>query len=419
MHCLAARPNSRHSPHTSVHARSPVDRLTQAPTPSISRRGLVSLRRTSAYATANGTGPRHTRSPGFTSAGTSEAPTSHARSHDCRQSLLVRRSTASYTTAVGSANVVSSANLGISARLRMTPSDLTVDVFLAIRDHFFGARATPKPFSLRDKRNTQDDPLDEHIVAILTATLPGDITVATPSGPLISPDLTVFRRALCDNVPRAALRTDLSRIVGLEVKKLERAKSGKVARPSGLDYNTTPPCGTVRVYDRHAAELQIRGFYLFVCLEPTQKQRTYGMTALALCDGNLLNDDFPYYASIVGRRTKEVGLGTYGDGANRLRPMTIFANPLGAGFLDGEVTLIHAQPEIANVHRDLVQVGSIVRSVPGEANPGTRCFYCYRHSADVIGLAPPFQARDPFTIPKRGTNTAPRGRFLVDVVPSA
>jgi hypothetical protein len=42
-------------------------------------------------------------------------------------------------------------------------TDLSVEAFLALRNRFFDSGATPKPYSLRDKLNTQDDPLDEYI----------------------------------------------------------------------------------------------------------------------------------------------------------------------------------------------------------------------------------------------------------------
>ena len=143
-------------------------------------------------------------------------------------------------------------------------ADLTIEAFTILREQFFDLNGTPKPFPLREKRNTQDNPLDEYICDVLGSRLQNSDCVPSP-GPLISPDLVLLCPDRCNSVPRAALRDDLTRIVGIEIKKLERTKSGSVARRSGLDYNTTPPCGTIRVYDANDNPLDIRGFYLFVC----------------------------------------------------------------------------------------------------------------------------------------------------------
>lgn len=301
-------------------------------------------------------------------------------------------------------------------------TDLSVEVLLALTHHFFHRDGTPRPFRLREKRNTQDDPLDEHICGILANDLRGDITVAGAPGPLVTPDIVVHRPALCNSTSKDRLRTDSTVIIGLEVKKLQRGSSGKIARPSGMDYNTTPPCGTMRIYDRRKEVLDVRGFYLFVCQEDVSgKDRTYQVTALVLCDGNMLNEDFAYYLSVVGQRSKEIGLGTFGDGANRLRPMLIFANPLGAQFLDYNSTLIHVSMNLQTEHPSLYRTGSIERTIAGDANRGTRVFHCYRdrrNLAEAAERAMPFRHSDPFPTPTRSEATVPRGRFILDVRPS-
>ncbi len=147
-------------------------------------------------------------------------------------------------------------------------TDLSVEAFLALRNHFFDAGANPNSYFLRDKRNTQDDPLDEYIFEVFETDLRDGIEVAKANGPLITPDLAVYRPAMCNRASREELRANPSCIFGLEVKKLERQPSGGIARASGLDYNTTPPCGAVRVYDLDDATLDIKGYYLFVCQEP-------------------------------------------------------------------------------------------------------------------------------------------------------
>ena len=298
-------------------------------------------------------------------------------------------------------------------------TDLSVEAFLALRNRFFDAEVIPKSYYLRDKRNTQDDPLDEYICDVLEIDLHDGIKVVKASGPIITPDMAIYRSTLCDHALREDLRADLTRIFGLEVKKLERQATGGIARASGMDYNTTPPCGTVRVYDRTGGALDIKGFYLFVCQEAiSSEQKTYKLTALALCDGDLLNEDFDYYTSIVGQRSKEIGIGTYGDGANRLRPMIIFSNPLGAPFLDHQSTLIHVRDDLEAEYSTLRRIGSIERTVPDEADPGIRTFHCYRDRRDEPDGAEPFRKRDPFPTPRRTKKTVSRGRFVIGVRPS-
>lgn len=296
------------------------------------------------------------------------------------------------------------------------PSDLVAEVFLILRRSFFGQQAAPQPYHLRDKRNTQDDPFDEYVHQLLSQRLPEGTTCVKAPGPLITPDLVVIRRALCDDVSRKALASDLTRIAALEVKKLERTKGGGIARASGMDYNTTPPCGTVRIYDRDGNPLDIRGFYLLVCQEPVEGSRgRYRLSAMALCDGNLLNADFAYYLSIVGERTKELGLGSYSDGANRSRPMLIFANPLGADVLDRQTTLIHSDSNLASYFPQFRLVGVIRRR---HKRGSERAFCCYRLKDDVPADYRDFNLLDPFPSPARTTATQPRGRFRIDLRPA-
>jgi hypothetical protein len=296
-------------------------------------------------------------------------------------------------------------------------TDLTAEAFLVLRNSFFSPSPIPKPYDLRDKRNTQDDPLDEYIHKILSEDreLSRGTHCSKASGPLITPDLVLFRTSLCQGALRADLRADLSRIVGIEVKKLER-HGGAIARASGMDFNTTPPCGTVRVYDPKARPIDIRGFYLFVCQEPvTAQANRFSLTAMVLCDGNLLNADFELYLTIVGVRTKQIGLGTYRDGANRTRPMLIFANPLGVDALDHQVTLIHARGDLEREFPDLRRVGLIHRTTGQGASAA---FHCYRARTDVAKGQRLFELTDPFPTPTRTERTQIRGRFRIALEPA-
>jgi len=287
-------------------------------------------------------------------------------------------------------------------------TDLPTKAFLQLRRRFFSDAGEQIPFVLREKRSTQDDPFDEFLATDVLADLDG-ITCTKASGPLITPDMVLYRPDRCVGSDLSDLADDIDRIVGIEVKKLERTAQGAVARRSGLDYNTTPPCGRIRVYDAAGTAVDIRGFYLFVCLEQTSDDASsVVLTALCLVDGNILNEDFELYLSITGEREKRIGLGTYGDGADRARPMVIFANPLGVREFDGVPTLIHPNETLRQTEPDLQLVYRLHRSLPED---GTRSFYCYRHRADVPTGWKVVDLVDPFPTPVREIRTKPRGRF--------
>lgn len=287
--------------------------------------------------------------------------------------------------------------------------DLTVEAFLALNDVFFDQKGLPKLFALPPKANTQDDPLDSYIVKELSSRLGSEgIKVLGSGSPLISPDLAL-RDAGLSKVPSDP--TDLSKIVGVEVKKLERT-NGRIARESGLDYNSTPPCGTIRVYTEDRDAIDVRGFYLFVCQESDQPGKNF-LSALALTDGNFLNEDFGYYLAVTGVRTKETDLGTFKDGANRLRPMVIFSNPLSVKQLDEHATLIHPDEDLHHRFPGLRVVGTITRTIPDSDPKQVRTYYCYR----VLPSEPDarWNLTDPLKKPKRQKATQQRGRFTIDL----
>jgi len=288
-------------------------------------------------------------------------------------------------------------------------SDLITSAFLALRNKFFDDAGSPIPFQLRDKQNTQDDPFDEFLATDVLAHLYG-ITCVKASGPLITPDMVLFRRTSHEDRDRADLQDELNNIVGIEVKKLERTAQGGVARASGLDYNTTPPCGRVRVYDAEDKAADIRGFYLFVCMEAAPNANEgFILTAMCLVDGNVLNEDFNLYLAITGERKKRIGLGTYGDGADRARPMLIFSNPLGVPQFDRIPTLIHPRADLTTSEPELELVYHLQRSIPNTEE--TRQFSCYRKRSDVPDNWQVTELVDPFPTPTRGTRTRPRGKF--------
>jgi hypothetical protein len=71
---------------------------------------------------------------------------------------------------------------------------------LILRRAFFDGQGAPKPFPLREKRNTQDDPFDEYVHGLLTEGLPARSECVKAPGPLITPDLVVMRKAACSGV---------------------------------------------------------------------------------------------------------------------------------------------------------------------------------------------------------------------------
>lgn len=285
-------------------------------------------------------------------------------------------------------------------------TDLAVSAFLALREAFFDDRARPKTYELRDKAQTQDDPLDEYIAEQVLAGI-SSVRCEKATGPLVSPDLCLVRGTEGQSMTRAQL-LDTSRVLAIEVKKIERAANGKVARPTGMDYNTTPPCGIVRVYDLDRNPIDIRCYYLFICQESAGR-RTYKVTGLALVDGSALNEDFEYYLSIVGERQKLINLGTYGDGADRQRPMVIFSNPLGAEELDHHASLVHM---IDGLRDRRLKLAHDLRRVTKDGDE--RIFKCHRLASDVRATHER-KVIDGFPTPRRRAATQSRGRFTVPV----
>ena len=294
--------------------------------------------------------------------------------------------------------------------------ELPVETFLVLSEHFFPHAKDHFCFSLRDKRDTQDDPLDKYICNVLRRGLGEGVTVEESTGPLVSPDMVVYRPATCAGASRAELATSERSVFGIEVKKLKRTGSGSIARASGLDYNTTPPSGFLQVYDADISAIKIRGYYLFVCQETVKdQQHMHRLSALVFCDGNILNEDFEFYLAITGRRTKQIGLGSYGDGTNRVRPMLVFPNPLSATVLDHQSTLLHARDDLEQDCKELVKVGVIERSIPCQGGEGIRRYFCYRVRRTETREKGVFSVIDPFRSPKTSAQTTQRGRFVVPI----
>ena len=109
-------------------------------------------------------------------------------------------------------------------------ADLPTTAFFRLRERLFDGDGRPIPFRLRDKRNTQDDPLDEFLAVDILADLEDASCIQAP-GPLITPDFVLCRRT--SDIERA---DDIEQIVGIEVKKIERTERGPMlifANPLG------------------------------------------------------------------------------------------------------------------------------------------------------------------------------------------
>ena len=96
-------------------------------------------------------------------------------------------------------------------------SDLSVEVFIALQRRFLSERGMPREYPLRDKVNSQDDPLDEYLGEVLSREL-GDAISVVRGGSLTNPDLVIVRPRSCEGASRTDLSCDLTRILGVEVK---------------------------------------------------------------------------------------------------------------------------------------------------------------------------------------------------------
>jgi hypothetical protein len=289
------------------------------------------------------------------------------------------------------------------------PGDLATAAFVALAETFFESDAQPTPFSLRDKRNTQDDPLDVHIKDVLEKRLPSPFRVLSSGKPLVSPDLIVARPEETRALLAGETEPDGNRMIAIEVKKLGWSAGGP-ARATGLDYNSTPPSSMVKVEAANGTTLWVPSYYLFVIVR-SQTDLMSTIQTLVLVTGAALNDDLTLYERATGVRQKSIGLGTYADGIDRERPMFVFANPLGWRWLGNSATLIHSRADLESEQR-VVRVRKMERSAVDDTR---RSFWCYRtlplgHGDDCT------DALDPFPMPlKRTTETTRRGRFKINL----
>jgi hypothetical protein len=220
--------------------------------------------------------------------------------------------------------------------------------------------------TLDEKRTTQDDPFDRWLAdTIKRLDLPG-LQVFT-SGPLTHPDI-VLQTSIVPGSP----------FVGIEVKKLNADEKGRDPRGMTIDFNSTAPCGTFRVYRPDDTPLDIPGYYIFVLLDHRIQSRSRNILTFILSDGDLLNDDFDLYLASKTLNESTYDHGPYGEGSVRGRMMYVYPNPLDSKItaLSGEVSLIH---ESGNLHQILPELRLLYR-VSRQKKDGTRReFSVYRH----------------------------------------
>ncbi|MBP2017732.1 hypothetical protein J2Z79_001117 [Symbiobacterium terraclitae] len=289
--------------------------------------------------------------------------------------------------------------------------DLAVKVFGVLHAAFFDAQGKPIPFFLREKANTQSDPLDEHISELITGAIKG--VECFKAGSITSPDLAILDSSVLQGTWKESDLQDLNKALAIEVKKVERGRNGVVARATGMDYNSTPPSSHVYLYDKNDRAFMVRCFYLFVSTEAAADKKNTIVTALTLCDGAALNTDVDLYKQIVAPRDKQTDVGSYGEGAIRNRPMLIFPNPLGVDWLDRTPSLIHPAPDLERVDGRLRRICTIKRTLAGTDGKEFNTFYCYQDS-DLSTYKGAAEVTDPFPTPKE-RQQGRRGKFRVPV----
>jgi len=290
-----------------------------------------------------------------------------------------------------------------------SPYDLAGAVFAALAAEFFTPDGEPTVFRLRFKRQTQDDPFDEYVGEILKRRLPDGIRVLLSGKPLVSPDLVIARPEEAQLLMQGGGDLDSRHIIAIEVKKLNWGAAG-VGRSTGMDYNSTPPCSTVKVEADSGQLLRIAAFYLYVVLQLRDDGRVVAKS-LALVSGAALNEDTDLYDAITGIRQKRIGIGSYGDGIDRQRPMLVFANPLGWPWLIGHATLVHPSQNLEAEQNIEMRRRMYRRTREGE----TREFFCYRITGEEASEPEP-DVTEPFPTPaNRRTDTTPRGRFKISL----
>lgn len=300
--------------------------------------------------------------------------------------------------------------------------DLLAAAFVSLASAFFdhsSGKAVPRELEpLPPKRETQDDPFDVRVGDILAADLPGIRGAATSvrraRGPLISPDLVLIdetgagaraRGPIDDAAPPVAWAA------GVEVKKLQPSATG-IGRASGMDYNSTPPTPVCRIgVAGTIGTLAVPATYTFAILDARAERPQ--VSGLVMCVGSVLDASDEEYLRAIGSRTKLIGLGSYGDGMDRVRPMFVYPNPLSASDFAECATLVSERSDLDTEYPQLAALGTLRRTLRDDG--GQVEFTYYTMAADAAtraggDLLDPFRA-----VANRSESTAARGRFVLEL----
>ena len=253
--------------------------------------------------------------------------------------------------------------------------DITPVIFLGFCKMIFidesGEFLREPVLTLDPKITTQDDPFDRWVVRTIEQMGLPDLKVFS-AGPLTHPD-TVLRYK-SENGEYSYL--------GLEIKKLNADARGNDPRGMTLDYNSTIPCGTFRVYKSSGEHLDVKGYYFYALLDHLVDQLERRIYTFVLCDGDLLNDDVELYVRSKTANISEYGHGPYGEGSIRKRAMYLYPNPLNSKIpeLARQVSLIHASPNLEMTYPELVLTHTINR----KKTDGTEGrFHIYKHASAI------------------------------------
>jgi hypothetical protein len=199
----------------------------------------------------------------------------------------------------------------------------------------------------------------------------------------------------------------------VEVKKLQPKSGGGVGRASGMDYNSTPPTPVARIgVAGSLAVLAMPATYVFAIVDT--RADDLQVRGLVMCVGSVLDASEGEYLRAAQTRKKRIGLGSYGDGMDRVRPMFVYPNPLSASDFSSSATLISDRADLVEEYPQLARLGTLERTLHGVDAAGSVEFtYYYSVAAEADArrggdLVDPFRA-----VADRFESTAARGRFEV------
>jgi hypothetical protein len=270
----------------------------------------------------------------------------------------------------------------------------TMDQFLqVIEEEVFRKYFNEEIYSQVDK---QDDPFDLFVEEKLSR------LSSARGGKNTSPDIILTQGNWTDVVERGTVRDIpvIVPVVGVE-NKVVRKELGKNARVSSLDYNSTPPTPWMKV-SRGGKEVFVEAFYLFGILSEKNTDGERRLEGVTIVPGKLLNASAGLYMLVTGSRTKEIGLGTHKDIANRNRPMFVGPNPLSCEKLQSIFSFFHTRSDLSDDFPHWKKIGTMVRN--------SDKYYCYSSTSqeDIGELKIKLQ--------KSKTSTSKRGFVEVPLV---